>query len=88
MDTTTTTPISVTPKTAVISSTEIITDVRIKKINNIASLGSSIGFVGGLVYAFNKKKGFWGYVGFGLLFSIIGGTMSGLGARALIKKQK
>ena len=32
----------------------------------------SIGTIGGLYYAFKKKKGFWGYVGFALLGSVIG----------------
>jgi hypothetical protein len=33
---------------------------------------SSIGFLAGLYYAFTKKKSFWGYVGFGLLGSVVG----------------
>jgi hypothetical protein len=32
----------------------------------------SIGTIGGLYYAFKNKKGFWGYVGFALLGSVIG----------------
>jgi len=35
----------------------------------------SIGSLGGLYYAFKKNKGFWGYVGFGLLGSVVGYTL-------------
>jgi len=36
---------------------------------------SSLGFAGGLYYAYKKQKHFWGYVGFGLLFSIGAGAV-------------
>ena len=61
---------------------------RQKKIMNIASIGSSVGFISGLGYAFSKKKGFWSYVGYGLLGSIVFGTVSGIGARVIIKKDE
>lgn len=63
-------------------------DARMRKIVNITSFGSSVGMVGGLLYAFNKKKGFLGYVGYSLLFTIIGGTVSNLGARAILKPEE
>ena len=79
----TATPAATTPAaTAPMSLTD-----RQKKIMNISSIGSSVGLVGGLVYAFRGKKGFWGYVGYSVLFSIIGGTAAGVGAQILIKKE-
>lgn len=36
---------------------------------------STLGFAGGLYYAYKKHKHFWGYVGFGLLFSIGAGAV-------------
>jgi hypothetical protein len=41
-------------------------------------VGHSIGFIGGLVYAFQKDKGFWAYIGYSLLFGLIGGTAGGI----------
>jgi hypothetical protein len=38
----------------------------------------SIGTLGGLYYAFQSKKGFWGYVGFALLGGIAGSIIGGL----------
>ena len=58
-----------------------------KKIMNASYIGGSIGFVGGLTYAFRKQKSFWGYVGYGILFSIIGSTVTGVGAFAIIKDE-
>ena len=60
---------------------------RQKKIMNITSIGSSVGLVGGLVYAFRGKKGFWAYVGYGLLGIIAVGTVTGIGAKLLIKEE-
>lgn len=54
------------------------------KIMNITQISSSIGFIAGLGYAFKKNKGFWGYVGFGLLGSIFIGTIGNIGARVAI----
>lgn len=39
---------------------------------------SSVGFLGGLTYAFIAKKEFWGYVGFGFLGSIAGSAIGGI----------
>ena len=61
---------------------------RDKKIMNVTSIGSSIGFLGGLLYAFKGKKKFWGYVGYSILGSLIAGTATGIGARVIIKKDK
>lgn len=58
---------------------------RQKKIANITTFGSGVGLVAGLSYAFAKNKGFWAYVGYGLLGSIVIGTTAGLGAKALLK---
>jgi len=58
---------------------------RQKKIANITTFGSGVGFVTGLGYAFANKKGFWGYVGYSLLGSLMFGTVAGLGAKALLK---
>lgn len=60
-------------------------DERIKKVMNAASFGSSVGFVTGLGYAFAKKKGFWGYVGYSLLGSLMFGTVAGLGTQVMTK---
>lgn len=60
---------------------------REKKIMQISSVGSAIGLIGGMIYAFKNNKSFWGYIGYGLLlFPIVGGTVANLGARAVIKK--
>lgn len=61
---------------------------REKKIVNITTFGSGVGLVVGLGYAFAKKKGFWSYVGYGLLGSIVLGTTAGLGAKAILKGDK
>ena len=41
------------------------------KDESMVSMASGIGFLAGLGYAFYTKKGFWRYVGFGLLGSIV-----------------
>lgn len=46
--------------------------------NNTQMVLGSIGMLGGLYYAFTTKKGFWGYVGFGLLGSIAGGLVGNI----------
>jgi len=61
---------------------------REKKIVNITTFGSGVGLVSGLGYAFVKNKGFWGYVGYGLLGSLMFGTVAGLGAKAVLKGDK
>lgn len=40
--------------------------------NKAIIVASSVGALAGLGYAFYKKKGFWGYVGFFVLGSIAG----------------
>ena len=41
-------------------------------------IGSSVGTLVGIGYAFSKQKHFWGYVGFMLLGSIAFGTVGGI----------
>jgi hypothetical protein len=60
---------------------------REKKIVNITTFGSGVGLVAGLSYAFVKGKGFWAYVGYGILGSVVLGTTAGLGAKALLKDE-
>ena len=45
----------------------------------------SLGFAGGLWYAYKKEKGFWGYLGFSILFSI-GGSALGYFTGSIIDK--
>lgn len=59
-----------------------------KKVFMASAVGNSLGMAGGLLYAFKKGKGFWGYVGYGLLFAIIGGTLTGVPAYVLIEEDK
>jgi len=47
-------------------------------MNNSQMVLGSIGMLGGLYYAFTMKKGFWGYVGFGVLGSIAGGLVGNI----------
>lgn len=54
------------------------------KILNVTQISSSIGLIAGLGYAFKKNKGFWGYVGFALLGSIVFGTVGNIGSRIAI----
>jgi hypothetical protein len=39
-----------------------------------AMILSSVGFLAGLYYSFKNDKGFWGYVGYGLLGTVAGTT--------------
>lgn len=64
------------------------TEEKTKKVYAIGAVGSSIGLVGGLIYAFKKQKGFWGYVGYGLLFSTIGYSVGAVPAFVFIKEDK
>ena len=54
--------------------------------NQIAIAGSSLGLIIGLGYAFNKQKGFWAYIGYGLLGSVVLGTAAGLVGSAVNKQ--
>jgi hypothetical protein len=47
-------------------------------MNNTQMVLGSLGMLGGLYYAFTMKKGFWGYVGFGVLGSIAGGLVGNI----------
>ena len=46
--------------------------------SNSAQIASTIGLVGGLFFAYYKKSGVLGYIGYGLLFSIGGGFVGKL----------
>jgi len=81
------TTVTVAPKDATKFDKNIM-DKRTKKIVNIASFGSSVGLIAGLGYAFSKKKGFWSYVGYGILGSVVFGTVAGLGAKVILKGEK
>lgn len=63
-------------------------DARMRKIVNLTSFGSSVGLVAGLGYSFAKGKGFWSYIGYGLLGSVVFGTVTNLGARAILKPEE
>ena len=45
----------------------------VKKQSALKTGLASAGALGGLYYAFSKKKGAWGYIGFFILGSIAGG---------------
>ena len=47
---------------------------------------SSVGLLAGLYYAFKNEKGFWAYVGYGLLGSIAGTTAGSI--VSLVKSDK
>ncbi len=51
---------------------------------NAAVIGSVAGHIGGLLYAFSKKKKFCGYVGHFFLWGIVGGSVAWLAAQAII----
>ena len=48
---------------------------------------SSLGFAGGLFYAYKKDMGFWGYVGFGILGSIAGGAVGNIASAVAFKSK-
>jgi hypothetical protein len=50
--------------------------IKEDKTDKTTMVLSSIGALGGLYYAFTKKKSFWGYVGFFVLGSIAGSLAS------------
>ncbi len=56
------------------------TEIDSKKINLMAiNVGaSSLGFLSGLGFAYHRKSKFWGYVGWGLLGSLVVGGVAGL----------
>lgn len=61
---------------------------KAEKAQSAAIFGATIGHVGGLVYAFQKKKKFWGYVGHFLLFGIVAGTTAWIGAQVILPKDE
>ena len=59
-----------------------------KKVLVAGAIGSSVGLGAGLYYAFSGKKGFWSYVGYGLLGSILGGIATRVPAYIILKADK
>ena len=59
---------------------------KTEKVYNVAWAVGSVGFIGGLVYAFVTKKHFWGYVGYSLLGSVAFSSVGALGGFIIIKK--
>ena len=55
-----------------------------KKTDKTLTIISTIGALGGLYYAYSKKKGFWGYVG----FMVLGGIAGSLVANVVTKMKK
>jgi hypothetical protein len=56
------------------------------KVMNASMVTGTIGFIGGLIYAFVHKKKFWGYVGYSLLGSVGGSAIGGTTAFVVIPK--
>ena len=48
-------------------------------IPTIVSIAGGVGSLVGLGYAFSQKKGFWGYVGFFVLGSLVGSLIGTVG---------
>lgn len=57
-----------------------------QKVQRATSIGTAIGNAGGLTYAFMKKKKFWGYVGYAILFGIIGGSLTYVASEMAFKE--
>ena len=47
-------------------------------VKAMPSILSSAGFIWGLGYSFKHKKGFWAYVGYSFLGSVVGATAGGI----------
>lgn len=45
----------------------------------ISNVLGSVGMLGGLYWAHKQKSGFWGYVGYAILGSVVGGTVGKIG---------
>ena len=52
----------------------------------IPTVFSSVGLLGGLYYAHKKGSGFWGYVGYAILGSVVLGTVGQIGNSVLHKE--
>jgi uncharacterized membrane protein len=61
---------------------------RQQKITKYSTVAMALGQVGGLTYSFIKKKKFWGYVGYALLFGAILGTAAYAIAEVTVKEDK
>lgn len=52
-----------------------------KKLNTLVTIayaGGIVGLIAGLIFAYKRKSGFWGYVGFGILGSVLIGAVTRL----------
>ena len=56
------------------------------KVAQASAYAGSAGFAGGLIYAFVKKKKFWGYVGYSILFSLIASSAGGVAAAVVVRE--
>lgn len=57
-----------------------------KKIATVSSAFGTFGMIGGLYFAYTKKSTFWGYVGWGILGSIVASGASAAIAKLAIKE--
>ena len=64
-----------------------MTPEKLTKIRNWQLTASALMTAGGLYMAYKGKKSFWGYVGFGLLGSIIGSSVA-YGVGSIVIKDK
>ena len=55
-----------------------------EKVRNAQMIAATAGTVGGLTYAFLKKKHFWGYVGYSILFGLIAGGITWAVAQSVV----
>ncbi len=61
--------------------TQNLTVEQRKRLNTMISIryaGGTIGLIAGLIIAYKRKTGFWGYLGFALLGSIVIGGITTL----------
>ena len=59
---------------------------KLEKVYNIGWAVGTVGFIGGLAYAFINKKHFWGYVGFSMLGSIVFTSLGMLAGYLIVPK--
>lgn len=58
---------------------------KTKKVIAISGLFSTMGLLLGLIIAYRKDAKFWGYIGNGLLFMVMGSLIGSVGSTILIK---
>jgi len=57
------------------------------KVATITGIATAAGNVLGLVYAFNQKKSFWGYVGYMVLGGLVVGLSANVASNLMIKNE-